>query len=1461
MWEGKRDDGAFLNGKGKIKKNVSVDKMGLNLESSCILRMGDKKTCEVNKSNYHESNVSSMDSKYMIYGLQPGVIEQNQPIYENMKHDLLSDQKCVLRKLFRTIEKPDTIYENLCRGCGYGVFEAKSYLCNFCSCVVGGLRNNQLRHLEESDQIYVNTGENIYENVCVKCSALYNTDACEICLANENKMTPNIFEEMQLAVAASKKDQIPTKIPKLKSFNKFNKQKLISGIFGSLKRGVKTNQRFPSGPEHGRKKLTQLDIIHHVDGSNNVFRTNETFDIQRICELKQAQKHFAEISTSDQHIYGRLKYYESIDSDTTTVTIDTLRMFRSNSQDQLQASKLDSICFTNTKEFHSPPAIKKALISSRRQSHISQPPLLDFNPQCIPDKNFNLPSDTKLALPLSNSVCYWMKLLRKQVYNYHAHDALFDDGDFTSCIPKSIPSKNVLLHTYCVSSSSYNNCSLKAFPSHLAETMTNFPVTDKKGEFKYAALMNKINSHSDSSSNARVSEQMESRFDVMVDAFKKNVMTKHLLYHQRESQPSVDHSNSLSAVPKANHLTRSTQQRTKHQIICMNNENNAAFDWPAEHSPISVINSQQALSRVGSQKCLASCCSACNVVEGKHHRCGCLNVGDRIPRAPYSEFQQKTVASVEKNENKKIKAKTLLKTETADAYNSAVASGVNKKQVKQINFIANATNNIGNNSCLANEAHLKINLVRLINNSYISYSLNTNVLHSFSNRSQYFHWLQEWLLCYYNPWSLHAKRTLKVLANCNSFEIAFKLWAILCESVPRHKSMWKYDKQGARVVMKYNRMAMQSELENVAVFDEKNSENLCVKKIVGTNSPMKTNDEVVLRIKSKESLERSKKAQGKFLDLDKNVAELNEQGLKQEGRSDNCDENIEVRLESFNEKAIVSCETKSPNGNEEQQKEEDIYQPIWKFQTVGEAHESYDSDPEYYDANSRSTSSKSSLVKQQVISYDSSIPSLLTSDNVEDHGEWETDDEFMFSKIVDGCCVAKDTTPSQTLHSSVTQGSNTKTSSNTNVASSANFNFEHPQLRAVCIFFSLSEPNIRAIIYDYKRAQASQYFSKSAQVHPITENRSKTVPITPINYLWKSSSIDRVMDLPSTPRKNSTCSTTKITSQSGEALSVFNLKSVNAWKLNLLNISYAEDEEDLIVSENEILRSQIFKEEPEKPASVKPTTLQRFKSASFGNLLEIPNEDDKKSITERMRNKLQRGVFKLNMRSPKSEKKRNGIFRPVKTGSLYLEEGMRPKFPIFCASLEQLEMNESINPNVPRFVVDCVSYIERKDCILQDGLYRASGNKVAIDELKQKLSESYIYDSKLLVADDIHTITSLLKQFFRELSSPLIPQPIYDRIGRNCSDAAGIEMLRDVLEEIPEPNHATLKFLIRHLKNVAACSMENRMPASNLAIVWGPCIFSSNQMVFVDIGRMNTLTKLLIENYEYIFRENERLVN
>ncbi|XP_043661362.1 rho GTPase-activating protein 15 isoform X2 [Drosophila teissieri] len=291
-----------------------------------------------------------------------------------------------------------------------------------------------------------------------------------------------------------------------------------------------------------------------------------------------------------------------------------------------------------------------------------------------------------------------------------------------------------------------------------------------------------------------------------------------------------------------------------------------------------------------------------------------------------------------------------------------------------------------------------------------------------------------------------------------------------------------------------------------------------------------------------------------------------------------------------------------------------------------------------------------------------------------------------------------------------------------------------------------------------------------------------------------------------------------------------------------------------IVPVTDILRAQQIQEDNEVQQTQQTTILQRFKSVSIGNLLDLPGEDDKKSIKNRMRMKfaVNSNVFRIN-RSPKSEKKSRP--RRGQVNSLYLDEH---KYPLFAAPLSALELNMTDHPNVPRFVVDVCTYIEQPQCIEQDGLYRASGNKVLVDELRKKLT--HIYDPRLLHTDDIHTLTSLHKQFFRELTAPLITQEAYERLGRSLNDDAAIERMSLAFDDMPEPNRSTLRFLIRHLTRVAAASASNRMPSTNLAIVWGPCLLSANQ-IQLDIGRMNMLAKVLIENYDRIFHpDNERLV-
>lgn len=59
---------------------------------------------------------------------------------------------------------------------------------------------------------------------------------------------------------------------------------------------------------------------------------------------------------------------------------------------------------------------------------------------------------------------------------------------------------------------------------------------------------------------------------------------------------------------------------------------------------------------------------------------------------------------------------------------------------------------------------------------------------------------------------------------------------------------------------------------------------------------------------------------------------------------------------------------------------------------------------------------------------------------------------------------------------------------------------------------------------------------------------------------------------------------------------------------------------------------------------------------------------------------------------------------------------------IFGNSIQNLDMSTT-TPFVPSFVVACIEKLEVDDVITTHGLYRASGNKITIDEIKKKVTE------------------------------------------------------------------------------------------------------------------------------------------
>lgn len=107
------------------------------------------------------------------------------------------------------------------------------------------------------------------------------------------------------------------------------------------------------------------------------------------------------------------------------------------------------------------------------------------------------------------------------------------------------------------------------------------------------------------------------------------------------------------------------------------------------------------------------------------------------------------------------------------------------------------------------------------------------------------------------------------------------------------------------------------------------------------------------------------------------------------------------------------------------------------------------------------------------------------------------------------------------------------------------------------------------------------------------------------------------------------------------------------------------------------------------------STLRHAKSTS--NLLETLNDEQAKSSSNLM-SKLKK-LFKK---------------REVSLGPGPSENR------IFGNSLEKLDMS-TWSPFVPSFIVTCIETLEADDVITTHGLYRASGNKTTIDDIKKKV--------------------------------------------------------------------------------------------------------------------------------------------
>ncbi|GLV36917.1 Cd GTPase activating protein-related [Carabus blaptoides fortunei] len=187
---------------------------------------------------------------------------------------------------------------------------------------------------------------------------------------------------------------------------------------------------------------------------------------------------------------------------------------------------------------------------------------------------------------------------------------------------------------------------------------------------------------------------------------------------------------------------------------------------------------------------------------------------------------------------------------------------------------------------------------------------------------------------------------------------------------------------------------------------------------------------------------------------------------------------------------------------------------------------------------------------------------------------------------------------------------------------------------------------------------------------------------------------------------------------------------------------------------------------------------------------------------------------------------------------------------------------------IPMVLKCCTEFIETHGIV--DGIYRLSGVTSNIQKLRNAFDEDRI--PNLYTADilqDIHSVASLLKMYFRELPNPLCTYQLYHsfvQAVQGCSAARNkandnerLLKMREAVQKLPPPHYRTLEYLMRHLARVAKHGANTGMTTRNVAIVWAPNLLRCEELeiggvaALQGVGVQAVVTEFLVCYADLIF--------
>jgi len=192
----------------------------------------------------------------------------------------------------------------------------------------------------------------------------------------------------------------------------------------------------------------------------------------------------------------------------------------------------------------------------------------------------------------------------------------------------------------------------------------------------------------------------------------------------------------------------------------------------------------------------------------------------------------------------------------------------------------------------------------------------------------------------------------------------------------------------------------------------------------------------------------------------------------------------------------------------------------------------------------------------------------------------------------------------------------------------------------------------------------------------------------------------------------------------------------------------------------------------------------------------------------------------------------------------------------------ELAVHNPDGSQIPALVVKCINYLDNDRVLSVEGLFRLSGSAMLIDKYVARFDKGE--DVDLSTEQDPHTVTGILKYYFRELPEPLMTFPLYDlfTLGAGIIDKSlQLRFLHHLVNRLPPLHRSLLDYLFSFLVRVAANSDKNKMAPPNIATVFAPALlrrFDRDPMAsMADSSKINAIVVVLIQDFDFMFRNKE----